>query len=542
MTALPPRGERLLPILSGVLLVTAFPPFPLLLPSFIALVPLLVFVAERPPGSAGRWAAGRGGFIAGLVYFGLLLYWMVVALVFYSALAIPAYLLTTTILAGFVGAFAWLLHFVREHARVPLVIAAPVFWTAAEWVQGNLGDLSFPWLGLGTSLTAFPVLAGAADLVGARGLTFWLAAVNALAADAVLRARAGRPVLRSAIATAVVAAVPALYGWWRAETLELRPAARVAVVQPNIPEDLKLDRVQALDSSLASLRRLMAQLEPGSADVVVWPEVALPAALQHPAEARLVDAVREMSAQARAPIIAGAYGLGGGPERATIFNSAFMVTEGGLVGYPYSKIHLVPFVERVPFIDPSRLESLVGELRYFGALSPGDDMPIMVAGGSTFGILICYESAFAALARQYRRAGTDYLVNMTNDAWYGREAWYGRTTALWQHPAHLVMRAIEQRVGVARAANTGISMFVDPLGRTYERTPLFEPAVRVATVYTTDVVTLYARWGDWVGSGAALLAALLATAAWLVKREAAARARGARFWPWGGGRAPRVPT
>ena len=79
-------------------------------------------------------------------------------------------------------------------------------------------------------------------------------------------------------------------------------------------------------------------------------------------------------------------------------------------------------------------------------------------------------------------------------------------------------------------------MFVDPLGRTYGRTALFEPAVQVGTVYTTDVVTLYARWGDWLAGTAALLAAVLATAAWLAKREAAARARGARFWPWGGGR------
>lgn len=536
MSLLPPRGERLLPASTGVLLAVAFPPFELLLPSFVGLVPLLVFVAERPAGGEGRWAAGRAGLLAGSIYFGLLLYWMVVALIFYSALAIPAYILTTAVLAGLVAAFAWLLHYVREHARAPLIIAAPLLWTALEWVQGNLGDLSFPWLGLGTSLAAFPVLAGAADLVGARGLTFWLVLANALAAEAVLRARAGRPLRWSVAAAALTATAPALYGWWRAETLELRPAARVAIVQPNIPEDLKLDREQAVDSSLASLRRLMARLEPGSADVVVWPEVALPAALQHPAEAGLVDAVREMSARVRAPIIAGAYGLGGGPERLAIYNSAFMVTEGGLVGYPYSKIHLVPFVERVPFIDPSRLEALTGGLRYFGGLSPGEETPVMVVGNASFGILICYESAFASLTREYRHAGSNYLVNMTNDAWYGRKAWYGRTTALWQHPAHLVMRAIEQRVGVARAANTGISMFVDPLGRTYERTELFEPAVRVAPVYTTDVVTLYARWGDWLASGAALAAAALAAAAWLAQREAAARARGARFWPWGVGR------
>ena len=93
--------------------------------------------------------------------------------------------------------------------------------------------------------------------------------------------------------------------------------------------------------------------------------------------------------------------------------------------------------------------------------------------------------------------GVDFLVNMTNDAWYGRESWHGRTTALWQHPAHSILRAIELRIGVARAANTGISLFVDPLGRAFERTEISVPDVRVTTVYTTDTTTLYARLGDW---------------------------------------------
>src|SRR5690606_14140259 len=206
------RGERSLPVLSGILLASAFPPFDLLIPSFVALVPLLVYVAGREPGREGRWAACRAGFITGLIYFGLLLYWLAVALVFYSALAIPAYILTTVVLAGFVSAFAWLLHYAGEHARAPLAIAAPLLWTAMEWVQANLGDLSFPWLGLGTSLTGFPELAGAADLVGARGLTFWLAAVNALVATAVVRARAGRPAWVAAGAAVLVAATPAAYG------------------------------------------------------------------------------------------------------------------------------------------------------------------------------------------------------------------------------------------------------------------------------------------------------------------------------------------
>ena len=543
MSGRPVRGERSLPVLSGLLLASAFPPFDLLIPSFVALVPLLVYVAEREPGREGRWAALRAGFITGLIYFGLLLYWLVVALVFYSALAIPAYILTTVVLAGLVATFAWLLHYATEHTRAPLAIAAPVLWTAMEWVQANLGDLAFPWLGLGTSLTGFPELAGAADLVGARGLTFWLAAVNALAATAVVRARAGRSVWAAAAAAALVAVTPAAYGLWRAGTLVVRPAARVAVVQPNIPEDIKLDPQQAIDSSLASLHRLVARIEPGSADVVVFPEVALPVALQHPSGAPLLEAARAMSARVRAPVLAGAYGLGSGPGRPDIFNSAFLITGDGIAGPPYDKIRLVPFVERIPFVDPRRLEWLIGRVQYFGGLARGRDTRVMVVGDARFGVLICYESAFADLAREYRRAGADYLVNITNDAWFGREAWYGRTSALWQHPAHLVMRAIEQRVGIARVANTGVSMFVDPLGRVYGRTELFEPAVQVATVYTTDAVTLYARWGDWVGTGAALLAALLVVAAWSIDREGAAGApRAAGPWPWRRRRSPAGST
>ncbi|HKJ92560.1 MAG TPA: hypothetical protein VJ957_05290, partial [Longimicrobiales bacterium] len=106
----------------------------------------------------------------------------------------------------------------------------------------------------------------------------------------------------------------------------------------------------------------------------------------------------------------------------------------------------------------------------------------------------------------------------TNDAWYGRKPWYARTSALWQHPSHLVMRAIENRVGIARAGNTGISMFVDPLGHTYDRTPLFQPAMRADTVYTTNVTTLYVRWGDWLATGASAAGVILVLLAWLGAR------------------------
>jgi apolipoprotein N-acyltransferase len=486
---------------AGVLLALAYPPARLLVPAFVGLVPLLVFVAERPAGPVGRWSAARAGALTGLIYFGLQLYWLVVALVPETALAVPAYVLFVVVLAGFTAIFGWTLHYTLERLGLPLAFLAALLWTSLEWTQGRLGDLAFPWLGLGHALAPFPRLAGAADLVGARGLTLWIAGVNGLLAMALVRHRSRSPsqTRRLVAAALLLAATPAAYGVWRAATLELRPAARVAVVQPNISQEIRRDRALALDTSMIVLTRLTRAVA-DDVQLVAWPEVALTAELAgNPA---LLDAVRDLSHAVSAPILAGAYGgrRTEGTHRSALFNSAFLVTADGLAGDRYDKRRMVAFIERVPFVG--------------GGLEKGREGPLFrTRHGATFGVLICYESAFADLARRYRRDGAEFLVNITNDGWFGREPWYARTTALWQHPAHMTMRAIESRMGVARAANTGISMFVDPVGRVQQATPLFVDDVRIDMVMTTDAITLFVRWGDWLATLAAMAAAALLVAA-----------------------------
>jgi apolipoprotein N-acyltransferase len=126
-------------------------------------------------------------------------------------------------------------------------------------------------------------------------------------------------------------------------------------------------------------------------------------------------------------------------------------------------------------------------------------------------VIICYESAFEALPRRYRALGADFLVNVTNDAWYGR------TAGPYQHATHLVMRAIETRMGVARAANSGISEFVDPLGRVSGASALETRTVVTGHLFTSDIRTLYVRWGDWVGT--LVMVTVLVLAAALLARE-----------------------
>src|SRR4029077_3332881 len=123
-------------------------------------------------------------------------------------------------------------------------------------------------------------------------------------------------------------------------------------------------------------------------------------------------------------------------------------------------------------------------------------------------VLICYESIFPDLSRHYRLHGADLLANITNDAWFGR------SVAPYQHVAHLRLRAIENRVGIVRSANTGISEYVDPLGRVQGATALFVAAAPTFDVETSHVRTPYVRWGDWIGMLAAALTLALCVAAY----------------------------
>lgn len=565
---LPGRGERLAPLLSALLLALSFPPLhPLVLP-FVGLVPLVVWLHGLPGSDGGRGAAARGGFLFGAVYFGLLFHWIPIAIVGRGGSAAPAdagtlllavlaFAVIVVGLAGMAALSVVLLHHAVRVVGAPLWLAVPVVWTALEWSRAHLpSTLALPWLGLGTSLTGYPELVGIAELVGARGVTFWLATVNGLAATILIgvrrasRAADGRAGGARALAWAVPAAwtvavvlLPMLWGVWRAGSLETSTVARVAVVQPNVEGRAKVDaaamRAAAVPDGAAGgralgpvadlgavgasredaglqdrLARLGSRLGPGGVDFVVLPEGAVRAFPGSSDGAQALAPLRALSRQVRAPVLFG--GLGFAETEAgddVFFNSAFLMEPEGLTDFRYDKRRLVPVVERVPLL-PRRWSAALHDL---GAYGVGRGRPLARAGGVAYGVLVCYEASYPGEARAFRLAGADVLVNITNDAWFGGEPLHSRTVALWQHPAHLVMRAIENRMGVVRSANTGVSLFVDPVGRVEERTALFTQDVRIAEVRTTDVRTFYSRHGDLLGNAsvlATLALLLLAASAW----------------------------
>ncbi|MEQ1856217.1 MAG: apolipoprotein N-acyltransferase [Longimicrobiales bacterium] len=513
----PRQGERLVPAVSAVLLALSYPPLHLLVPPFVGLVPFALWVFALPGDAEGRRAAIRGSVTFGAVHFGIVFYWILIALIWFTPLAILAFLASLVGLIGIAVLFGWILHRALHGVRTPLWLALPVAWVAAEWTRAHLpSTIAFPWLDLGTSLTGFPELVGIAELVGSRGVSFWIAMVNGLLALVVLRVRERGRWGFPASAAVLALVLPMAWGVWRADTLPMREAGTVVVVQPNIPEHIKLDARAGLDSTYASLVTLLPGVSArGGQDLIVMPEVVLRIFPEAEIHRGFLDPLIEWSRYAQTPILMGALGYDGDLTGAfTPFNSAFVLDSMGLWDYRYDKRYLVPFVERVPLIPPAWF----GNLQYFGGFGVGQEWPMVRVGETDYGVLICYESSYPQGARRFRQEGADVLVNITNDAWYGREPLYARTTALWQHPAHMVMRAIENRAGVARAANTGISMFIDPVGRVTDATNLFEPDIRTGQVLTTDVTTLYTRFGDLMGTGAALAALLLVVASFRFAR------------------------
>lgn len=492
-----PRRDWLLVGSGASLLALAYPPFHWLIPSFVCLVPVvwLLLEGENDPRPLRRHLVQ--GFWYGVVGNGLVLYWMVVALWHFTSLSALGYAASLLVLgmwgALLFGAVGW----IRRRTGISLLVVLPFVWTATEWMIGHQGDIRFPWLGLGTSLTGFPALIQVADVVGARGVTFLLVLANTALALGWVAQRDRNRALRLWASVLAGVALAWGYGLVRERQIQLRSLGNIGAIQPAIEAKWERDP----DSVVASLLSLSDSAAATGVKLVVWPEAAVPQVLEWRPE--WVSIISEHARNRRAALVVGALDVIPSPRHRRgyeYFNAAFVFDSAGRVlSPPYHKNYLVPIVERVPFANPQWFE----RLRWFGGASVGRPGAVYRVSTDRFGILICYESAFENLARRYRMLGADFLVNITNDAWFGK------TSAPYQHAAHLVMRAIENRVGIVRAANTGISEFVDPLGREHARTRLGERTLITGELVTSDTMSLYTRLGDWVGSASLAGTALL---------------------------------
>jgi apolipoprotein N-acyltransferase len=363
-------------------------------------------------------------------------------------------------------------------------MTAPIVWVATEFGRTHLFT-GFPWVLLGYSQASVLPVAQLASVFGVYGVSALVAAVSAAAATAVLARRSAEWV-PAAGATAVVVAVATVAGALRVQggALIAGDGVRVGLVQGNVDQAHKWDVARA-SGIFEDYMRLSRDAIADGATFVVWPESSAPFRFEEGQGAS--ERIRELARDAGVSILVGSDEVERG-STPRFFNSAIMVGPDGSTGGVYRKLHLVPFGEYVPlrsvFFFAAPLIETVADF------SPGEDAVLLPVGDRLVSTAICYEIVYPGLVRQFVRGGSDLLVTITNDAWFGR------TSAPYQHFTQAAMRAIENGRYLVRSANTGISGVVDPYGRVLAQSRLFEPAAIVAEVRYRDAFTIYTRIGD----------------------------------------------
>ena len=510
-----PRGGPWLAALSGLLLALSFPHADLGPLALLAFVPLLAALgaAER-----GVGAGFRLGLLCGVVFFAALLYWIPVVMVTYGglswALAIAAFSPLVLYLALYTALFGALVAAARRQVGPTALVAAPVLWTGLELIRGR-ALTGFPWGLLGYTQHRNLGLLQAAAVGGIYAVSFLVMACNA--GLALLIVGKGSPAARRAGAALLLAVAAAQAGGTLA--LPRRPvdesagAVPVAAIQGNVPQGVKWEPGSG-PRILADLVRLTRQAAAAGARLVVWPESASPYAFTRPRpaaspaegpavepDAAYLGTVTGLARELGIAIIAGSVDYRLERQALVAYNSAFAIAPDGTLGPSYDKVHLVPFGEYVPlrgllfFVD----RMVRGAIADFAPGARLDPLPTPLGPAATF---ICYEAILPEVVRSIARRGAVFLVNLTNDGWYGRSA------APSQHLAMAVARAVENRRFMVRAANTGVSAVIDPYGRVLARTRLEEQAVLIAAVAPRRDATFYARHGDWLAWCCAILTAL----------------------------------
>lgn len=566
-----------LSLLSGGLLALSLPPFDIWPVAFVGLLPIL-FVID---GLGAESKHGKGlrvpfyySYLFGISYFLLTLYWVVYPMYIYggvpfglSIVGMIIFVLYMSIYPGLFGLFiSFSLQFGSSLSRNGSVISSgyglvvvPSLWVGLEYLRGT-ALTGFPWALIGYSQVGNLTLLQSADIGGIWGISFWVLLANLLIFRAIKEVvrYSGRGLVVNLSLLALLLTTVTSYGLIRSRNLASEFSGwtdqTFVVVQGNISQDqkwLQENRSKTIEKyrelSLVGIKGSKGGLggqgkrAMGESDhypLIVWPETAMPFFLEHGTASgeRAKGVVRELGGF----VLTGApfaekvsIGDGGGDDGGSevrYYNSAYLLEPDGNIGGRYDKVHLVPFGEYVPF---KKLLFFIDKfVEGIGDFSPGTSFNPLPINGNGLGTLICYEAIFPNIARGQVVDGATMLVNITNDAWFGP------TSAPHQHLSISLVRAVEGRVPLIRAANTGISALIDPLGRVVSEGGLFTEEVLGGTLPVrplygevlsgngdeggsagNSAATLYLRFGDYIPYLSLLISGIFIAAAILGRRR-----------------------
>ena len=500
-------------LLSALLLIISFPPFDFSYAAWIALVPLLLITTGK-----GQRFSFLLSLICGCTFILGVFKW-ILEVVNYTYLH---HALLVIYLGSYVAVFGLLTNWIARRISAAWALwTAPFIWVVLEYIRSHFFFIALPWGLLSHSQYQCPSVIQIASVTGAYGVSFLIVLVNSAVTAILLLVNSGlaknllphinsvprRAAFGLAGTAAACTALTLIFGFRTISRPIQGEHIKISVVQGDIEQTQKWDHKYAA-YIMQTYRDLTLQAARDKPDLIVWPETATPGSVN-----RNLSLHRQLTGLSKQ---AGAYLLVGraqqqkfrskGPKQAKFYNSAFLIGPKGKLRH-YNKIRLFPFGEYLPmkgiipwsFIHVPAIDGYVSGKEYtVFDLPPGK-----------FGVTICWENIFPNFVRQFTKRGAGFIINITNEAWFGDSA------APYQFLSMSVLRAAENRVSVIRSANTGISCFIDPYGRVLGRVendqhkPVFVRGFLTREVPVRTATTFYARRGDVFAYACAFISTII---------------------------------
>jgi apolipoprotein N-acyltransferase len=527
-------------ICSGVLYAACFPPFNFTWFCWIALIPLISAVWFSGAESRRPWLRNLLlGYVAGLTFFWTVFSWL-------TAVTILGWFVLQFYMAIYLAIWAWFCGLMRPRSKISrisvtkwnqllaqarneatppqppwmsstnnlrLAFLLAAAWTALEWLRGWIFS-GFGWNGLGVALNDTWPLIQIAELTGVAGLSFLVAFANVIilttAYRLVLEARTRmmRPHFDFTLTMAAILGVLA-FGIRATQVSTSAKAFRVAAVQSNVPQTQKFDPqfTQKIFDKFRRLSEIALKSNPPP-ELLVWPESSMPGPVLTDRESYTF--VMDLAASTETDILLGTID----EENGDVFNAAILVSDGGERVQTYRKVHLVPFGEFVPGRNTVPLLARIVGDQVPGDFKAGTEHTVFTLTNREIRVapLICFEDTIGELTRQFvlpteTSLGANLLVNMTNDAWFQHSA------GSRQHLANAIFRCVETRRPMIRAANTGVTCFVNRFGRVTQELQDENGSTFTEGVLTGEVMvpaeqelTFYARHGELFAQACAAIA------------------------------------
>lgn len=457
--------------------------------ALIAWIAPTLLIAQLQPNDGKR--NFLKGFLFGLACNFPTLFWVTHSMVFFGNLNYPTSLAILSLMVAYLSLYPalWALLYPRLGNGWRQIVGAAALWTLLEYCRAH-AITGFPWCDLGYTQWTLGWFIQSIDVIGVMGLSAVVLVINLLILGALRDHSRRRPYLTT---LAAIVLLQAAYGAWKLHqyrdgapaTTGIKPPLRVGLVQGNIAQNLKW-QASARQKILSTYEDLSVPML-ADTDLIVWPEASYPHTVPYNAESLPGIHYATPDNNAKLLLVGAASYI---PDSNKVMNSLFAVTPDGTVKQRYDKIHLVMYGEYVPLAEFGLIRKLAQTIGNFTAGETIVPLRLDKNGHDyRFGSLICYETVYPELARDYVKAGVGLLVGVTNDAWFGH------TSGPYQHLNIARFRAIENRRYLVRAANTGISAVISPDGTIQTVLPLDRQGSIGETVPYLEQRTVYSRIG-----------------------------------------------